>query len=109
MLYSPGALLGWLSIRCGVRMLYITAVRLQGGHGHDHIAMLQWEMQGSGKSGSSTTASMVEWIEAGNVAKVRGRPGSSDSTVGVVKSAPPHLRTYADGEWNNNLLALPRF
>lgn len=32
------------------------------------------------------------------------------SDVGVVtpgNGRPKHLRTYADGDWNNNLLALP--
>ncbi len=30
------------------------------------------------------------------------------SDVGVVRPAsrPPHVRTYADGDWNNNLLSL---
>jgi hypothetical protein len=27
--------------------------------------------------------------------------------VGVVQTSPKHLRTYADGVWNNNLLDLP--
>ncbi|MGW6174348.1 DUF3892 domain-containing protein [Arthrobacter sp. NPDC055138] len=37
--------------------------------------------------------------------------GSSKVEVGVVhpENAAPYLRTYADREWNNNLLALPRF
>ena len=29
--------------------------------------------------------------------------------VGVVDSTPPHIRTYADKIWTDNLLALPRF
>ena len=28
------------------------------------------------------------------------------ANVGVVDATPPYIRTYADGEWDNNLLSL---
>ncbi|MGB3729139.1 MAG: DUF3892 domain-containing protein [Thermodesulfobacteriota bacterium] len=28
------------------------------------------------------------------------------ANIGIVQAQPPYLRTYADGEWNNNLLSL---
>jgi len=53
---------------------------------------------------------MVEWIDAqGGRAYVRS--SNTIAEVGVIKpqGRAPYLRTYADGEWNNNLLSLPRF
>lgn len=41
---------------------------------------------------------MVTWIEGGNTVR-----------VGVVNATPKYIRTYADGTWTDNLLALPRF
>jgi hypothetical protein len=37
--------------------------------------------------------------------------GTRSVTVGVVRpeNRPPYIRTYADGVWTDNLLALPRF
>jgi hypothetical protein len=35
--------------------------------------------------------------------------GIRDVQVLVVNANPPYLRTHADGQWSNNLLALPRF
>jgi len=49
---------------------------------------------------------MVEFINKGNSVYVQAGP---DVRVGVVDATPPYLRTYADGNWNNNLLSLPRF
>lgn len=51
---------------------------------------------------------MVEFIKNKN-GIVKVKDGSSDVDVGVVEASPPYIRTYADGKWTNNLLALPRF
>jgi hypothetical protein len=89
-------------------MVYITEVQMSGGSGHSHIASVRWRNPQGGKCGSSNVETMVEWLgEAGNTAYVRH--GASDVRVGVVKTRPPYLRSYADGEWSDNLLALPRF
>lgn len=49
---------------------------------------------------------MVEFINKGNQVFVHGAP---DAQVKVMNANPPYLRTSADGNWTNNLLALPRF
>jgi hypothetical protein len=35
--------------------------------------------------------------------------GKNTVAVLVVDSSPPYLRTYADGKWTDNLLALPKY
>ncbi len=57
------------------------------------------------------------WTREQVIASIEGKtntffvidPGNGKrSNVGVVRptQGAPHLRTYADGEWNNNLLSL---
>jgi len=89
-------------------MVNVTAVHMTGGSGHEHIAEVQWADPQTTNSGRSSRAEMVRWIREGGVAKVHGNDGSV-STVGVVDANPPYIRTYADGIWNDNLLALPRY
>ena len=87
----------------------ITAVRLQGGNGHEHIVHLWWTNPANSKSGDNSRAQLVAWIEdEGGKAYVEDTHGRVD--VGVVKPThgPKYLRTYADGRWTDNLLALPR-
>jgi hypothetical protein len=50
---------------------------------------------------------MVDYINEGGRAYVRGNGSTAD--VGVVDERPPYIRTHANGYWNDNLLALPRF
>ena len=33
--------------------------------------------------------------------------GGKRADIGIVEGSNPYLRTYADGTWNDNLLALP--
>ncbi len=88
-------------------MVYITHIRLGGGASHEHITDVMWKNPADGKTGASTRSVMVEWIDKGNVARVKDSRGEVD--VLVVRASPPYLRTYADGRWTDNLLALPRF
>lgn len=89
-------------------MVYITAVRMGDGNGHEHIASFRWRNPTDGNTGSSTKAVMVDWIDNENgVAKVQSTP--EDVMVGTVDGTPKYLRTYANGKWTDNLLALPRF
>lgn len=90
-------------------MIYITAVHMtEGGSSNEHIASVRWSNPENGKSGESSTPTVVDWIDNKNgVAKVESNP--NDVMVGTVDAAPKYLRTYADGRWTNNLLALPRF
>ena len=87
-------------------MVYITAVHMaNSGTGHEHIASVRWRDPADGKTGESTTAIMVDWIENGGVAKVTD--GQNIVSVGVVNHA--YLQTHADKSWTNNLLSLPRY
>ncbi|WP_437594961.1 DUF3892 domain-containing protein [Sorangium sp. So ce1000] len=87
-------------------VVYITNRRTSGGEGHEHITHVRWLNRATGKGTIIPTAVMVEWIKGKKgVAKVTD--GKSTVTVGVVDKPRPHLRTYADGKWTNNLLALP--
>lgn len=64
----------------------------------------------SAKTGTNTRAEIVDWIENKNgTAYVSST--ASRAQVGVVTPAQgtKYLRTYADGQWNNNLLSLPHF
>lgn len=91
-------------------MVYITAIHLAGGSEHEHVASVRWLNAENGQSGESDRAAMVEWLDrvgTSNIAKVAGPQGSAQ--VGVVDSQPKYLRTYADGQWSNNLLSLPKF
>lgn len=86
-------------------MVYITHVHMSGGAGHQHIVSVKWRNPNNGEVGTSSVADMVDWIENKNgVAKVTD--GRNTATVGVVDHK--YLRTYADGTWTDNLLALPR-
>ena len=90
-------------------MIYIRAVHMVGSVGHEHIASVCWLNGDSGISKRITTDAMINFIDAPNVVKVGGSDGPV--AVGVVRppGRKPYLRTHADGKWNDNLLALPRF
>ena len=96
--------------RKGNDVIKVTAVHMTGSRTrHEHIAEVKWTNPQTSVSGNSTRAEMVKWIRDENgIAKVYGRDGSV-AQVGVVDATPPYIRTYADGNWNDNLLALPRY
>ncbi|MBC6450866.1 DUF3892 domain-containing protein [Actinokineospora xionganensis] len=88
----------------------ITAIRLTGGEGHEHITRLWWINPANSKSGDNSRAELVAWIQdEGGKAYVEDARGNR-ADVGVVTPAvgQKYLRTRADGKWTNNLLALPR-
>ncbi|MCE9580088.1 MAG: DUF3892 domain-containing protein [Deltaproteobacteria bacterium] len=92
-------------------MVYLTRIHMSpSGRGHEHISRVEWKQPGTGKSGESTLAEMVAFIEQ-QKGEVKVTDGRNTVEVGVVRQAPlaPHLRTHADGKWTDNLLALPRF
>jgi hypothetical protein len=101
--------------RCGRKeglnvAIRITDIRQAGGTGHEHISLLWWTNPATGQDGDNTRAEIVSWIEDKNgkayVEDARG------NRADVLVIAPPrgekYLRTYADGRWTDNLLALPR-
>lgn len=88
----------------------ITAIRLSGGENHEHIIRLWWINPADGQVGDNARSELVGWIEQDNgKAYVEDQLGNR-AEVGVVtpKVGQKYLRTYADGKWTDNLLALPR-
>ena len=88
----------------------ITAIRLSGGTTHQHIVRVWWTNPSTSESNDNSRADIVSWIEnKSGKAYVEDAQGNRVD-VGVV--TPTHgdkyLRTYADGVWTDNLLALPR-
>jgi hypothetical protein len=90
-------------------MIYIHAVHMAGGSAHEHIANVKWKNPDNGNSGESTQAVMVDWISNKNGSAYVCGDKAHIAKVGVVKAIPPHIRTYADGAWTDNLLALPTY
>lgn len=72
---------------------------------HEHITHL-----GNSTGGWVwTREKVIESIDAkSNIFYVLDPQNSKRANIGVVREAgkAPYLRTYADGQWNNNLLSL---
>jgi hypothetical protein len=92
------------SAKVGIR---ITAVHLDGGDEHEHIAEVEWQNLEWGNVGESSVESVMRWLgEAENIAVVGQR-----SRVDVVRSptGSSWLQAVKDGFWSNDLLSLPRY
>lgn len=92
-------------------MIYITEVRMgREGSKHEHIAAVRWRKSDSPETGESTREEMVDWIgKKGGIAHVRLDNDHDVKVEVVLKANPPYIRTKADGDWTDNLLALPRY
>jgi hypothetical protein len=89
-------------------MVYVTAIHLLGGSGHEHIDEYWWLDPADGKTGKTNRAGMIDYIKHKNgVVKVGGLDGPV--SVSVVDGYSPYLRTHANRQWTDNLLALPRY
>ena len=91
-------------------MIAITAIHLAGGVGHQHIASVRWLDTADGQAGQSDTATMVAFVDGKtNPVRVGGPDGWV--SVGAVhpKNGNPYLRSFADGMWTDNLLALATY
>jgi hypothetical protein len=89
----------------------ITHIRLSSwAENHEHIIDVRWLNESDGNTGSNSKDSMVEWIDVQKGTAYVGT-GPSRAYVGVIRpeGKAPYLRSYADKQWNNNLLSLPRF
>jgi hypothetical protein len=86
----------------------ITAIRLMGGATHEHITRLWWT--GNGTTADNTRAELVDWISIGRASAYVMDNIGNFVEVAVVRPrfGPAYLRTYADGVYTDNLLALPR-
>jgi hypothetical protein len=91
--------------------LRITHRRMSpGGTRNEHITDVFWQGDAGEGANSATKAQMVEFIDVQKgSAYVQGR--QSRSQVGTVheQGKTPYLRTYANGQWDDNLLSLPPF
>jgi Protein of unknown function (DUF3892) len=90
-------------------MIQITAIRLGGGTGHEHITDVQWQSESS--SGVMTCKALIEWLNAAstNQAVVAGQAGDVAVLIVEPSDGAAHVRTHAKGRWADHLLALPRF
>ncbi|MBT2504144.1 DUF3892 domain-containing protein [Curtobacterium sp. ISL-83] len=89
----------------------ITHIRLSNGvRDHEHITHVRWTNRENGATDSSTVATVVDWIDDKN-GKAYVGTGTNQVPVGVVRpqGGSAYLRSYADGQWNNNLLSLDTF
>jgi hypothetical protein len=88
----------------------ITAIRLSGGTSHEHIVHLWWTDPATNQSGDDSRSAIVSWIETkAGQAYVNDGQGHRVSVLVVTPTrGEKYLRTYADGIWTDNLLALPK-
>lgn len=82
----------------------ITCINLSHTNGrHEHITHVGnpsvWPRR-------YTVAEVVTMIRNGTNTFYVLDPRGNRANVGVVEANPPHLRTYADGVWSDNLLSL---
>ncbi|MEJ0073659.1 MAG: DUF3892 domain-containing protein [Candidatus Saccharibacteria bacterium] len=89
--------------------IQITAIRLSGGATHQHITRLWWTNPSTGQADNNTRAEIVAWIETKNGKAYVDDANGHRADVKVVTPSygQKYLRTYADGVWTDNLLALP--
>lgn len=84
--------------------------RLSDGRAHEHLVHLWWVNPMTDKEGDNTRTQIVSWIEDEKGEAYVEDTSGNRANVGVV--TPSHeqkyLRTYADRQWTDNLLALPR-
>lgn len=109
-----GALAGWVVWRrrrpgeAPLLPVYVTAVHMPNGDGHERIELFQWQNPNTLETGQATAEQVVAWIEAGGDLRVRDLAGG-EFRIGVIAADPPYLRAYADGAWTDSLLSMPRY
>ena len=93
-------------------MIRITARHMVGGRRHEHIASVRWSEAGVNNASESTREEMVTWLDSDAAHRaIVGNYPSNYAEVGTVHPADAraYIRTYADGVWTDNLLALPEY
>jgi len=88
----------------------VQARRMSTGHQHEHIARLRGVNDQTGAIEEGTRADWVVYVEGGGAAYVADSRGDV-AYLGVRVSAwgNRYVQTYADGIWQDNLLALPTY
>ncbi len=91
-------------------MIEITAIRLAGGNGHEHITDVQWRSAATAE-GQSNRQAIVDWLSASKDNHAVVVSGSETLPVAVVlaPNQPAYIRACSDGSWTDDLLALPTF
>jgi Protein of unknown function (DUF3892) len=94
-------------------MIEIIERHMVGGERHEHIAEVKYVNE-NGETKRASREAMVEWLDKSktNKAIVRSSHDRNDFVyVGTVHphSSSAYIRTYADGEWTDNLLSLPTY
>ncbi|MGD0447482.1 MAG: DUF3892 domain-containing protein [Candidatus Dormibacteria bacterium] len=87
--------------------VYVTAISPSTARQHEHIGEIRWLDSSHSTSNTMSMARSIAWLREGNKLFVAGDKGPAE--VRVVDATPPHLRTVADGNYTDNLLALPRY
>jgi hypothetical protein len=90
-------------------MVQILAIHMTGGERHEHIAELRWRNLETTETGAASRAAMVKFIRDDKGRAYVQDGNNAKNWIGWVDADPPYVRTHADGYWNNNLLALPRY
>jgi hypothetical protein len=91
-------------------MIEITAVRLRGGHDHEHITDVQWRST-STALGQCTRQGIADWMSGDSANRAVVAVGTELVNVAAVRApdGSHFIRTHAEGEWRDDLLALPTF
>lgn len=87
----------------------ITGIRKPGGADNpiEAISHYRWEDGESTKSGITERLIVVGWVEGGISAYVADGSRKIWCKVRVSQNGTKFLQTLSDGQWSNNLLALP--
>ena len=91
-------------------VIEITAIRLAGGDGHEHVAEVLWRSAATAL-GHSPPAAIIDWLSASSDNQAVIARGGEPVRLAVVREPcrPPYLRARKDGEWIDDMLRLPRF
>lgn len=87
-------------------MVYVTGRTPALAGRHEHFAGVRWLGSNSSTSQTMAVAEAVQWIRHGGASWLAGDTAALE--VQVVDAFPPHLRTVADNEFTDSLLALQR-
>ncbi len=89
----------------------ILKIHLEGGEKHEHIAKMIWADPDLISDKYESTRAQIVTFVVNNPGKayVYDAPTETRVMVEVVKANPPYVRTHRDGEWQDNLLNLPRY
>jgi hypothetical protein len=87
---------------------HVTCISKDGGyHANPHKAISHLGFTDSSGSYRTTRLEMYNFIEAGGSAYVKDRFGNTVYIGTAIHEGTKYVRTYADGKWTDNLLALP--